>query len=248
MSDEDRLLQEKYSGTKNAAYDTDCARLKNGEPLAYVIGHIPFLDTTIALTSKPLIPRPETEWWTEHVIRDLAKRTATALIGLDLCAGSGAIGVALLHAEPRITMTFTDSEARHLPTIQENLKRNGIDPTRATLLTGNLFESCTGIYDSIVSNPPYIAKKRKADLPDSLRFEPEEALFGGDSGLDLIKKIIHEAPHYLAPDGTLYIEFDDGQEKQIENFFEQGSLSPTFHRDQFGLWRFVVAQWRHDRR
>ena len=99
------LLEEKYSGEKNDAFFADCKRLALGEPLGFLIGHVPFLDTTIYLDSKPLIPRPETEYWTEAVIADIKTNYpardlentpgAEQLRVLDLCAGSGCIGVAI---------------------------------------------------------------------------------------------------------------------------------------------------------
>ena len=89
---EDWLLKEKYKGVKSRAFLADCQELKAGVPLAYVIGSIPFLDTKIYLDSKPLIPRPETEYWTEQAIKSI-KTVASANV-LDLCSGSVCIGVA----------------------------------------------------------------------------------------------------------------------------------------------------------
>jgi len=88
-----QLLRDKYGGDPKADLTQDIARLDAGEPLAYVIGWIPFLGLTIRLDSHPLIPRPETEWWTEELIahlKDLFGDTPFRL--LDMCAGSGAIG------------------------------------------------------------------------------------------------------------------------------------------------------------
>ncbi len=94
--DEVWLLREKYQGVKTDAFFEDCARLKNGEPLAYIIGSIPFLNTTIFLDAHPLIPRPETEFWVEKAIAHMNVRAPLRI--LDLCAGSGCIGVAVLTA------------------------------------------------------------------------------------------------------------------------------------------------------
>ena len=121
------LLAEKYGGVEGEAFHTDCRRLEAGEPLAYIIGWTPFLDCRIYLDSKPLIPRPETEYWTERVIKAL-QGVATAAPSprrvLDLGAGSGAIGVAIAKALPTALVTFADIDPAHLPTIECNLSQN----------------------------------------------------------------------------------------------------------------------------
>ena len=131
------LLEEKYQGEKSAAFFTDCGRLEAGEPLAYIIGSIPFLNCTIDLQSHPLIPRPETEYWVEKAIAEIQNQPRTSdVLGenldddavavrvLDLCAGSGAIGVAIAKAIPEAHITFGEIDTNHLPTIIKNLEEN----------------------------------------------------------------------------------------------------------------------------
>jgi methylase of polypeptide subunit release factors len=157
------LLKDKYHDVKSDAFFADCKRLESGEPLAYIIGSIPFLNTEIHLDSHPLIPRPETEHWTEQAIeaikatlppssrRDLELEEvrvpasnfdlptkelgrqdlpggglASSLAVLDLCAGSGAIGVAVAKAIPEARVTFVELDPTHLPTIEKNLTANTI--------------------------------------------------------------------------------------------------------------------------
>ena len=116
------LLKEKYQGEESVAFFADVKRMALGEPLGYLIGHVPFLDTTISLDSKPLIPRPETEFWVEKVITEIKLGSAGApLRVLDLCAGSGCIGVAVAKAIPGATVDFSEIDAKHLPTITKNL-------------------------------------------------------------------------------------------------------------------------------
>ena len=143
--EEQWLLKEKYSGVESDAFKTDCERLACGEPLAYLIGHSPFLDTTIYLDSRPLIPRPETEFWTEKVITELKElvfRGQTPKLNvLDLCAGSGCIGVAIAKAVPNAHVDFVEIDEKHHPTIQKNIKENGIETKRIRIFGGDLFEN-----------------------------------------------------------------------------------------------------------
>jgi release factor glutamine methyltransferase len=109
LSKEERqLLDEKYAGNAAAeGFKDDRKRLAAGEPLAYVIGWQPFLGLKIYLDSRPLIPRPETEWWTEELIKHLNERFGDAPFRLlDLCAGSGAIGIAVLAMMPGARVSF----------------------------------------------------------------------------------------------------------------------------------------------
>src|SRR4051812_44190308 len=104
------LIRDKYQGNdRDERFDADCARLAEGEPLDYVIGWIPFLDLRIRLDSHPLIPRPETEWWTNELIAHLHERFGdSAFAFLDLRAGSGAIGLSVLSTFPNAEVSFAE--------------------------------------------------------------------------------------------------------------------------------------------
>ncbi|MEM9336764.1 MAG: hypothetical protein AAGA35_02840 [Patescibacteria group bacterium] len=107
--DETWLLEEKYNGEESDEFLADVKRLKNGEPLAYVIGWIPFLDCQIWLDSHPLIPRPETEFWTERAITSiigLSALTPHPVHILDLCAGSGCVGTIVATSLPVARFDF----------------------------------------------------------------------------------------------------------------------------------------------
>lgn len=238
--DELWLLNEKYHGTPSGSFEADRKRLQEGEPLAYVIGSIPFLKASIALTSKPLIPRPETEWWVEHLINT---RTHPPEHILDLCAGSGAIGIALAQAFPKATLYSADIVDKHIDTIKENYERNGV---RGTVIESDLFEKITGTFDLIVTNPPYISNDRMNTLPLSVSaHEPHEALAGGPDGLSLIRKIITDAPHYLTDSAEVWMEIDDQQGEAVMALFTEARFTTHILLDQYELPRVAVAQWKH---
>ncbi len=264
MSDKEKiwLLAEKYHGEKTEGFFADCARLEAGEPLAYVIGHMPFLNTTIYLDlpqpvrhlpagqagagagqagSRPLIPRPETEFWIENAIEEIrdnhheqrategdAKllrrgpaghggaceevlRSPSTIHILDLCAGSGCIGVAVAKAIPEVHVDFAEIDVHHHATILKNIKENDITENRTAIFGGDLFsEIPEGTrYNYILTNPPYIdpelAKRTEKSVTD---YEPTLALWGGEKGLECIYRIISDASRFLAEDGVLYIEHD----------------------------------------
>ncbi len=143
LNQEERwLLSEKHEGAESEAFRADLERLRSGEPLAYVIGHVPFLGCCIHLDSKPLIPRPETEYWVEQAIATIsARQTRRNSRVLDLCAGSGCVGVAVAKAVPMARVDLAEIDAGHHATIRKNLEMNGIDGERSRVFGGDLFEN-----------------------------------------------------------------------------------------------------------
>ena len=230
------LLRDKYNSIESPEFHRDIERLKKDEPLAYVIGWMPFLNTKIWLDSRPLIPRPETEFWVEKAIQEMkGGEVRPRLKVLDLCAGSGCIGVAVLKHIPDAEVHFAEIVDDHHQTIRKNIRENNIDVGRTKQIGGNLFEHVTEKHDFILSNPPYVDPVLANRIQPSVSLhEPEQALFGGLSGMELIEKIIIEAPKYLNPGGVVYIEHEPEQEEAIK------ALAPNAEsfQDQFGVIRF----------
>lgn len=237
--DETWLLTEKYNGIPNDAFLHDCTRLQQGEPLAYVIGWVPFLTTRITLATHPLIPRPETEYWTNQAIEEMRTRGDVPLSILDLCAGSGCIGISVLHALPKTHVDFVEIEERHHETIAANLTENTISSSRAHILGGDLFERVTNRYDFILANPPYIDPVLDRTEESVKRYEPSEALYGGDGGLVFIEEILAKVAHFLAPDGVLFLEHEPEQSKRIRECAQHYTLHTETRVDQYGVNRFT---------
>src|SRR3989344_1143175 len=192
--------------------------MTTNEPRAYGIGWQPFLGLKIFLDSKPLIPRPETEWWTEQLLadilgRELAGRKMGGRLGratrsapilwsdserqlkfLDLCAGSGAIGCAALARLQHAQIYFGEIDPVHEQTILKNIRENNFDESCAHIRIGDLFTPFSDIqFDIIAVNPPYVPTTRV--LPPSVAdYEPALALLAGKDGLDLIHRIAAELP------------------------------------------------------
>lgn len=238
------LLKEKYEGLKSEAFESDVERLKRGEPLAYVIGHVPFLNTTIFLDSKPLIPRPETEYWTEQAIHKINKNIPndTPLTILDLCAGSGCIGVAVAKNVADAHVDFVELDKNHIKTIEKNCQQNEITSQRIKVLVGDLRELSEVIgdkkYSYIFSNPPYIDKSLNRTEESVTEHEPEIALFGGQDGFELIAAIIEQAPKHLKFGGELWLEHEPEQVEQIVSVGNRHGFKVISHKDQFAVLRF----------
>jgi release factor glutamine methyltransferase len=241
------LLKEKYHGEKTAAFFDDCRKLALGEPLAYLIGHTPFLTTTIHLDSRPLVPRPETEYWVEKAIMSMRTKQAEQLIAepqvlsvLDLCAGSGCIGVAVAAALPHTHVTFSEIDVRHLDTIKKNCEYNHVPAERIALQHTSLFDNITDRFDFILSNPPYIDSTLNRVDPSVRDFEPHLALFGGARGLEVIAAIITAAPAHLTPAGQLWLEHEPEQVNAITDLASAAGFSITTECDQYNVPRYSI--------
>lgn len=237
------LVRDKYEGQRSADIADDVRRLASGEPLAYVIGWMPFLGLKLRLDSHPLIPRPETEWWTELLIAHIKETRANQPLRiLDLCAGSGAIGLAILARTTTTHVSFAELSALHAGLIALNREENNLDSARVDIRSGDLFAPFEGqTFDIIATNPPYIPSDRSLD--DSVSgFEPPEALYAGEDGLDVIRRIAAEVHTYLKPGGEVWIECDISNIEEAARLLEAGGATrSTIHTDLYGRPRVVVG-------
>lgn len=239
------LLEDKYGGEKSDAFFADCKRLALGEPLAYLIGWVSFLNCKIWLDSKPLIPRPETEFWTMEAIQTI-RGGKTASLGLednspkilDLCSGSGCIGIAIAKAIPETRVDFGEIDSRLIPTIKKNIYENLSDIDKYSVIHTNLFENLTGKYNFILTNPPYINESLNRHEKSVKDHEPYLALFGGEKGMEIINKIIIDAPNYLATNGQLWIEHEPEQSTMIKELASDYTV--THCKDQYGVERYSI--------
>ena len=248
LKEEKWLLEEKYAGKETAEFEADKRRLALGEPVAYLIGWQPFLGLKIRLDSRPLIPRPETEWWTEQLLTSLADR-GRPLQFLDLCAGSGAIGCAALARLPQARVYFGELDPAHEATIEENIRGNGLGAARAAIRIGDLFAPFPASmrFDFIAANPPYIPEGRllPASVADN---EPARALYAGTDGLSLIRRIAAALPHRLAPGGSAWIECDSAHAEAACGLFTAQGLPAEIRSDQYGVPRLIVVSFPESQR
>ncbi|MCX6786557.1 MAG: peptide chain release factor N(5)-glutamine methyltransferase [Candidatus Kaiserbacteria bacterium] len=239
--DEQWLLKEKYNGKETPEYEADKKRLAKGEPLGYVIGWQPFLGLKIYLDSKPLIPRPETEWWTEQLLNHVGFRKPHMTF-LDICAGSGAIGCAALKALPYMEVFFGEIDPAHEKTILKNIHENNLNASRAHIGIGDLFEPFGNLqFDVIAVNPPYIPDNRilQSSVAD---YEPSRALRAGVDGLDLIRRIALSTRCHLTEGGETWIECDSEHSTIALSLFESQGLRAKILNDQYDKPRVICAK------
>ncbi len=238
------LLKEKYQGRLTPSAKEDIKRLKKGEPLAYLIGNVPFLNCVIDLSARPLIPRSETEYWTEFAIKSIKKHNPQARC-LDIFAGSGCVGIAILKNVPEVQVDFAEIDKRFLRQTRLNLKLNKIQAIRYRLIQSDIFKNISQAkkYDYILANPPYIAQRKKHLTQRSvLQYEPHKALFADKDGLKIIKAFLKDVKNYLTKDGKIYMEFDSWQKENIKAILNMYKYKKyKFFKDQYDKWRFVVV-------
>lgn len=238
------ILQEKYKGEKTEGFFNDFERLKNGEPLAFIIGNIPFLDATIYLDSHPLIPRVETEFWVGEALKVMHTHTEPSRI-LDMCAGSGCIGVAVGMAFKNAHIDFIEIDETHHTTIQKNCDRNGLLLEKISILKGDIFDTevpLTKKYDYILCNPPYLDESLDRVQESVLKYEPHRALFASNNGLSLIERLILEAPAYMHVESVLYIEHEPEQREAIFELATKNTFTCVTHNDQYGVARYSTLR------
>ncbi len=244
VSDERRfLLEEKHHGVETPEFLTDLDRLAKGEPVAYIIGWVPFLGCTIFLDSHPLIPRPETEYWAERAVVHASTLVDTKhpqlLQVLDLFAGSGAIGVAILKHLPSARVDFGEIDEKHFPTILKNIRENKLQDHRARMIHTDVWSAVVGSYDLILGNPPYLSKNRMKRIQTSvLRHEPEKALLADDDGFALIEKTIRGLPDHLHAHGAAYVEHEPEHAKRIQDLAKQIGMIAESYPDQYRILRY----------
>ena len=242
------LLKEKYFGKPDKKFDKDVKRLEAGEPLAYVIGFSEFLGCKIDLSKKPLIPRPETEFWVEKEISKMRHDSESfgdyGIKVLDIFSGSGCIGLAVLKNIKNSNVVFAEKDQKNINQIKLNCKINGVDKKRYKIIRSNIFENLRGKFDYIFANPPYIPLTKKSKLQSSvLDYEPSLALFGGQDGLLYIKKFLNQAINYLNSDGIIFMEFDSFQKKFIQVLVKELPYKNCqFYKDQYQRWRWIMIK------
>ena len=206
-------------------------------PLQHLTGTCDFMGLTFQVNDQVLIPRQDTETLVESALLRLKEGDRA----LDLCTGSGCIILSLEKLRPGIRGLGADISAAALAVAKRNRDSLGLE---SDFCISDLFEGIEGVFDIIVSNPPYIASGKIPGLMEEVRgFEPLLALDGGADGLDFYRRIIKDARDFLKPGGWLGLEIGYDQREAVEELLRrQGFIRTETLQDLAGLDRTVWAE------
>lgn len=199
-------------------------RRRGGErvPVAQLVGEKEFWSLTFRVGPEVLTPRPDTETLVAAALDRLEKDTTARV--LDVGTGSGAIAVAIAHDRPGARVSASDISEAALQIAATNAETL-LGEERVRLLAGDLFAPVEGEqFDLVVSNPPYVARRDAGKLPPELAHEPEQALFGGEDGLQTLRRFAAEVGEVMAPGAWVLVEIDPAQAPQVVEWFEAAGL------------------------
>lgn len=207
-----------------------------GKPLAYVLGNVDFYGYILKVNENVLIPRPETEELCAIAIKNI---TADDKV-LDMCTGSGAIAIAI-QKQTNAHVTAVDVSEEALAVAKENAITSGAN---VEFIASDMFSNVTGIYNVIVSNPPYIKTDDLKNLQSEVKLEPQIALDGGNDGLKFYKILATDGALYLKSGGTLYVEYGIGESNDILKILEDSKNFKNIEiiKDIMGIERIIKAE------
>jgi release factor glutamine methyltransferase len=203
-------------------------RAAAGEPLAHLTGAREFYGLAFSVTPDVLIPRPETEALVDVTLEWAQARALPTPRIIDVGTGSGAIAVALAVKLPQACIVAADISWEALVIARANAQRHGV-AERLSFVLADLLEGLAGPFDAIAANLPYINREELAALEVG-RWEPLVALDGGPDGLDMVRRLLQQAPSRIAPGGLLVLEIGS----------DQGARAAALCRDAFPLARVSI--------
>ena len=232
------LVEEKSLRRVEVLADRRIAR----KPLAYIVGRREFYGLELSVSPAVLIPRQETELLVDVALEFARQRSDEGISIADIGTGSGAIAVALAVNLPDMQVYATDCSTSALAVAERNRHKHDV-ADRVSLLQGDLLAPLPHSVDMIVSNPPYIASHQLRELPPEVRREPQLALDGGEGGLEVIHRLLKQAPAKLNADGCLILEISPEQAEAVREMAEKRFPKAviTHRNDLLRLARCVIV-------
>jgi release factor glutamine methyltransferase len=202
---------------QSAQFENLVRRRFSGEPIAYITGVREFWSMPLRINRHVLIPRPDTELLVEKALIRTPADEDTRI--LDLGTGCGAVALALARERPRAEVIGVDNSPEAVRVAKLNAKVLRID--NVTFLESNWFDAVRGQkFHTVVSNPPYVINRDDYLMAGDLRFEPQDALAGGDDGLECIRAIIDRAHNYIVRQGWMLLEHGADQQRAVQRLLE----------------------------
>jgi release factor glutamine methyltransferase len=217
-------------------------RRGEGEPLQHLLGTVEFCGHTFLCDKRAMVPRPETEELVEKIISDFRFEISGLKI-VDVGTGSGIIALSLAAKFPAAEVHAIDLSGDALALAAENATRLGLNE-RVHFEKGDLCEKANGEFDLIVANLPYISTHDRHLLAREVLHDPEAALFGGEAGDELIRKLIAQSTSHLRPGGLLALEIGINQSEALMAFLREKNYHDIeSKRDYAGIPRFIFARY-----
>ena len=241
---------EEFPEEKLENLETMIKRLENNEPIQYILINQEFYGLDFYVDENVLIPQPDTEILVEECIKigenikkdfqNYCTEVTEPLKILDLCTGSGAIGISLRKNIEKSKVVVSDICEKALEIAKKNAIQNKVE---ITVIQSDLFENINEKFHIIVSNPPYIESKTIEFLSEEVKKEPHLALDGGEDGLKFYKEIAKKAKEYLEENGYLALEIGYNQRISVEKILKENGYKNIYSKKDFGgNDRIVIAQ------
>lgn len=210
--------------------------LENNYPVQYIIGYVDFYGLKINVNESTLIPRYETEYLIELTLKKIKELNITPNNILDLCTGSGAIGLTLKHQMPSSNLTLSDISPSALKVATQNKEELNLN---VNIIESDMLKNIKGKFDIIISNPPYVMTTES--LPKDVLYEPHLALYSGAFGTDHIEELFKTVHPYLEDKYLIALEINEQSEipltKLINKYFN--NINYTFEKDLSGKTRYL---------
>ena len=226
---------------ERARFKSFIQQRRSGTPLQHLIGEVTFFGLRFRVRRDALIPRAETEELLDRTLRLVARDQPARC--LDLGTGSGVLAVCLARYLPFAAVTAVDISPNALDLARENAVLNGV-ADRVAFVESDWFANVSGVFDLIVSNPPYVETGALGDLSPEVRdHEPHVALDGGKSGIEHIARLISGTAAHLERGGHLLLEIGHEQGERVRRLLADAGLEDvTIERDLAGRERFAAAR------
>lgn len=232
------LREKKYKGRETEELLSDIKKMTDGEAYEYLLGEVLFCGTKIDLSLRPMIPRPETEFWVNQALGEIRVcESKFTLRVLDLFSGSGNVGLAILKNIPEASVDMIELDPKLKEQIEISVVKNNIKRTRARIVIGDTWEGASGTYDYIFAVPPYVPSEMKEEVMKELSAENPLSFFDKEDGFYYHTQVLSKARNFLKAGGTLYLEFDITQREKIEQLSRENG---------FETIRFLKDPYEHD--
>lgn len=235
---------EEVEKRKEEEYKKVIEKIIKGIPLQYITNNQEFMRLNFFVDENVLIPQPDTEILVEEVLKIVNEEKKEKINKiLDICSGSGCIGISLANYLQDVNVTMSDISKAAIEIAKKNAKNNNVYD-KVEFIQSDLFENIKEKFDIIVSNPPYIETKVIEKLSKQVQNEPIIALDGGEDGLLFYRKLINEAPNFLNDNGYLCMEIGYDQKEKVINLAKEKNIFSKIEavKDLSGNDRVIILR------